>query len=175
MTRLSRPVLFDSSVYVAALRGGVAAIPSARGLAPTDVLWLSAVVLEELYAGASDRARRIVERLERDFSRANRVLVPNLSDWTWTGRILAKLGARYGYGQIGRGRLTNDALALLNFRREPIYLPEADIHGNPDYRGYTVALRRIPELHAVRDRFVGRSIHRSLDAWKKQVAAIIAN
>jgi predicted nucleic acid-binding protein len=66
-------------------------------------LWLSAVVLEELYAGASDRERRAVERLKRDFDRAKRILVPNLSDWTLTGRVLARLAAKYVMSKSGRG------------------------------------------------------------------------
>ena len=78
-----------------------------RGGAP---VWLSAVVLEELYAGVSLRERYIVERLERDFRRARRILVPNLTDWTQTGTVLARLAAKYDYEQIGKGRLTNDAL-----------------------------------------------------------------
>jgi hypothetical protein len=53
-------------------------------------LWLSSVVLEELYAGAGDRERRVVERLERDFDRVKRILVPNLSDWTQAGKVLAR-------------------------------------------------------------------------------------
>jgi predicted nucleic acid-binding protein len=51
-----------------------------------------------------------VERLERDFDKARRVLVPTLGDWAQTGKVLARLAARHGYEQIGRGRLTNDAL-----------------------------------------------------------------
>jgi predicted nucleic acid-binding protein len=73
-------------------------------------VWLSAVVLDELYAGAGDRGIPVVERLERDFDRAKRVLVPNLNDWTQAGRVLSRLGAKYGYERIGQGRLTNDAL-----------------------------------------------------------------
>lgn len=73
-------------------------------------MWLSSVVLEELYAGANPADRRILEKLERDFERANRVLVPNLRDWGLTGKILAAVAQRYGYEKIGRARLTNDAL-----------------------------------------------------------------
>lgn len=83
-------------------------------------MWLSVVVLEELYAGASGRDRQMVERLERDFSKLNRILVPNLSDWVRTGRVLARLGAKYGYEQIGRGRLTNDALIAMSAARKGI-------------------------------------------------------
>jgi predicted nucleic acid-binding protein len=112
-----QPALFDSSIYIAALRrGGVAAL-ALRRFATDAPLWLSAVVLEELYAGAADRDRKVVERLERDFDRAKRVLVPNQSDWTQTGRVLARLAAKYHYEPIGRGRLTNDALVAMSAGR----------------------------------------------------------
>jgi len=74
-------------------------------------------VLEELYAGADAAGAKVIEKLERDFERAGRVLVPNLSDWTQTGRILAKIGAKYGYERIGQGRLTNDALIAASAAR----------------------------------------------------------
>ena len=80
-------------------------------------LWLSAVVLEELYAGAGERERRVVIRLERDFERVKRILVPSLSDWTQTGRVLAQLASKYGYERIGLGRLTNDALIAMSAAR----------------------------------------------------------
>jgi predicted nucleic acid-binding protein len=80
-------------------------------------VWLSSVVLEELYAGASTRSRHVVERLERDFHRARRILVPNLTDWTQTGKVLALLAAKYDYEQIGKGRLTNDSLIAMSAGR----------------------------------------------------------
>src|SRR5579863_2229675 len=73
-------------------------------------LWLSAVVLEELYAGAGERSKAWVELLEREFVRENRILVPNLEDWTQTGAVLNRLALKYDYELTGRGRLTNDAL-----------------------------------------------------------------
>ena len=103
-------VLFDSSFYIAALRSAETAAMGLRRISKGEPLWLSAVVLEELYAGADARGRRAIERLERDFERAGRIVVPNLSDWTQAGQILAKLAAKHDYEQIGRGRLTNDAL-----------------------------------------------------------------
>jgi predicted nucleic acid-binding protein len=74
-------------------------------------------VLEQLYAGVSARTRHVVERLERDFHRAGRILVPNLTDWTQTGKVLALLAAKYDYEQIGKGRLTNDALIAMSAGR----------------------------------------------------------
>jgi predicted nucleic acid-binding protein len=112
-----QPILFDSSIYISALRRGTDAALALRRLTPDAPLWLSSVVLEELYAGAGDRDRHAVERLERDFEKAKRVLVPNLGDWTQTGRVLARLAAKYGYEQIGQGRLTNDALIAMSAGR----------------------------------------------------------
>lgn len=112
-----QPALFDTSIYISALRRGDGAALALRRLAADAPLWLSAVVLEELYAGAGERERRVLERLERDFDRAKRILVPSLSDWTQAGRVLARLAAKYDYEQIGRGRLTNDALIAMSAGR----------------------------------------------------------
>ena len=114
------PVLFDSSAYIGALRqGGAISIVYERWVRQTP-LWLSAVVLEELYAGASAQDQRIVEKLERDFERAGRILVPNLTDWTAAGKILARVGRRYGYEKIGKARLTNDTLIAASASRAGI-------------------------------------------------------
>jgi predicted nucleic acid-binding protein len=105
-------VLLDSSIYIAALRGEDAAFRLER-ITTGTVLWLSAVVLEELYAGARARDLDDVALLERDFEKAGRILVPNLNDWVQAGRVLARLAIKYDYEKIGRGRLTNDALIAM--------------------------------------------------------------
>src|ERR1700716_3614432 len=104
------PVLLDTSIYITALRAGDDAVLKLRRFTPGAPVWLSSVVLEELYAGVKPRDSRIVERLERDFDKAGRMLVPNFSDWTLTGKLLARLAAKYGYEQIWEGPLTNDNL-----------------------------------------------------------------
>ena len=110
------PVLFDTSIYVAALRAG-SDLPKLRVQLSSTSLWLSSVVLEELYAGVRPRDAHIVERLERDFERAGRLLVPNLKDWTSAGKVLGRLAAKYDYEWIGRARLTNDALLAMSAAR----------------------------------------------------------
>ncbi len=112
-----QPALFDSSIYITALRRGDDAALALRRLATDAPLWLSSVVLEELYAGAIDRDRHVVERLERDFDRAKRILVPNLGDWTQAGKVLARLATKYHHEQIGQGRLTNDSLIAMSAAR----------------------------------------------------------
>jgi predicted nucleic acid-binding protein len=44
-------------------------------------------------------------------------LVPNLGDWTETGRVLSRLASKYGYEKIGQGRLANDALIAMSAAR----------------------------------------------------------
>jgi predicted nucleic acid-binding protein len=110
-------VLFDTSIYITALRMGDDAALGLRRIAGGTPVWLSSVVLEELYAGVSALDRQVVERLERDFDKARRIVVPNLTDWTQTGKVLAHLAAKYGYEQIGKGRLTNDALLAMSAGR----------------------------------------------------------
>ena len=113
-----QPVLLDSSIYIiSALRTGKDAGLTLRQLAADAPVWLSSVVLEELYAGVSTPTRHAVERLERDFHRAQSILVPNLSDWTPTGKVLDQLVAKFDCEQIGRGRLTNDALIAMSAGR----------------------------------------------------------
>lgn len=112
-----RAALLDTSIYISALRRGRDAVLGLRRIAADAPLWLSAVVLEELYAGAGGRELYVVERLERDFERAQRVLTPNLTDWAQAGKILSRLGGKYGYERIGQGRLTNDALIAMSAAR----------------------------------------------------------
>lgn len=119
------PVLFDSSIYISALRLGSGAALLQRWMGESP-LWLSSVVLEELYAGASSPDHRVLDRLLRDFERAGRILTPNLSDWTKAGRILAKLAEKYGYEQIGQARLTNDALIATSAARSGIQVLTAN-------------------------------------------------
>ena len=99
------------------MRRGDSAALGLRRLTANSPLWLSAVVLEELYAGAGERERRVLERLERDFDRAKRILVPSQKGWAEAGKVLARLAAKYGFEQIGQGRLTNDALIAMSAGR----------------------------------------------------------
>ncbi|MEW6129728.1 MAG: type II toxin-antitoxin system VapC family toxin [Acidobacteriota bacterium] len=113
-------ILFDTSVYIHALRQGERAILSLRRAARandkrTRPLWLSVVVLEELYAGAVDaRARKAFAQMERDFVKVGRLLVPSRNDWILAGQILCQVGLKYGFDLIGRARLTNDALIAMS-------------------------------------------------------------
>lgn len=116
-------ILFDTSVYISAVRQGNTSIFTLRRAARKEgeqsrPLWLSAVVLEELYVGAQDkRTQKLLVRLENDFEKMKRVLVPLQSDWTACGQVLAQVGEKYGYEKVGRTRMTNDALIAMTAAR----------------------------------------------------------
>jgi predicted nucleic acid-binding protein len=116
-------IVFDTSVYISALRQGNVSIFSSRrasvqGEAQSRPLWLSAVVLEELYVGARDkRMKKLLSRLENEFARMGRLFVPLQSDWTASGQVLALVGEKYGYEIVGRTRMTNDALIAMSAAR----------------------------------------------------------
>lgn len=67
----------------------------------------------------------------------------------------------------------NRALAVLNFRREPVYLADRLLELEPRYRCYAIAQRRIPVLRELRASFCGRALHTSVPAWQKQVDPIL--
>lgn len=116
-------IIFDTSVYISALRQGDASIIATRRVAQkpgeeAKPLWLSVVVLEELLAGARDKTtKKLLARLERDFESIQRLLVPTRSDWIACGQVLSLIGQRYGQEEIGRAGLTNDTLIALSASR----------------------------------------------------------
>jgi predicted nucleic acid-binding protein len=121
-----QPALLDTSIYVSALRRGDAGPAVARFIAEND-MWLSAVVLEELYAGARERDRHVVELIERQFDKESRILLPELDDWIQAGKVLSQLAARYDYEKIGRNRLTNDALMAMSAARAGVTVVTANV------------------------------------------------
>ena len=75
--------------------------------------------MSELLIGARDRKSRkeLIETAD-EFTKMNRVLLPVESDWRLAGDVLAQIGVRYGYEQVGRARMTNDALIAMSAARK---------------------------------------------------------
>jgi hypothetical protein len=66
----------------------------------------------------------------------------------------------------------NRCMLDINFRREPIYLPE-ERFDEADYVKYKIALRRIPSLQILRILYIGRVIHASPEQWKNDVMELL--
>jgi hypothetical protein len=62
-------------------------------------------------------------------------------------------------------------LALVNFRREPVYLPDESLQQQQRFRRYAIGCRKLPDLRTLRAAFRGRATHTSLEAWTAQVEA----
>jgi len=71
-------------------------------------------------------------------------------------------------------RQLNRAIVLLNFRREPIYLPDDSLQLQPRFRRYAIACRKLPDLVRLRSSFLGRAIHTTPAAWQKQFDSYLA-
>ncbi len=114
---MSKSNVFDTSIYIRELRKGNANILQQRQ-SEDFPLWLSSVVLEELYVGASDpKTLKVFTKFEREFEKVNRLLVPNQSDWSIAGQVLNKIGDKYGFEKVGKARLTNDTLLAMSIAR----------------------------------------------------------
>ena len=62
-------------------------------------------------------------------------------------------------------------LALVNFRREPVYLSDESLAQQQRFRRYAIGCRKLPDLRALRAAFRGRAIHSSMETWTSQVDA----
>lgn len=83
--------------------------------------------------------------------------------------------ATAGAGLSGAVSCLNDGLVAINFRREPVYLATQALEGHLRYRHYAIAMRKVPEVLAVRRAFVGRGMHTTPGAWEKQIDRHLAS
>jgi hypothetical protein len=62
-------------------------------------------------------------------------------------------------------------LALVNFRREPVYLSDESLEQQQRFRRYAIGCRKLPDLRALRAAFRGRAMHTSIESWTAQLEA----
>jgi len=66
----------------------------------------------------------------------------------------------------------NRCMLAINFRREPIYLSEERL-AEPRYHKYQYAIEKIPELKILRELFIGRIVHSSVEQWQQNVLDLL--
>ncbi len=66
----------------------------------------------------------------------------------------------------------NRCMLAINFRREPIYLPDERLE-EPQYQKYQFAIAKIPALRELRQLFIGRVIHSLPEQWKVDVMDLL--
>lgn len=111
-------VLFDTNVYVAALREGVRGAAFARIRESAPRTFLASVVSAELRAGAVDQTgRSVVLELTDRFDRLGRVVTPEARSWSLAGDVLGDIRRREPGMRDKIARLWNDALIALSARQ----------------------------------------------------------
>jgi predicted nucleic acid-binding protein len=113
------PVKFilDTSIYIPFINQGIAH-PIIESHQVRPLIYMSAVVLEELYAGALDiHSVKLLDKMYDTFSRMSRLITPDAVDWQKTGTVVAQLGNKYGYESLYLSRLTNDVLIAATARK----------------------------------------------------------
>ena len=111
-------VLFDTNVYVAALREGVRGAAFARIRESAPRTFLASVVSAELRAGAVDQTgRSVVLELTDRFDRLGRVVTPEARSWSLAGDVLGDIRRREPGMRDKIASLWNDALIALSARQ----------------------------------------------------------
>lgn len=117
MTETVFKALLDTSIYIPYINQGITH-PVLEFKARPPVLYMSAVVMEELYAGAfDDSTKRLLDRMFISFQKLGRMISPDASEWQRAGKMVAALGQKHGFEQIFLARLVNDILIALCARR----------------------------------------------------------
>ena len=110
-------VIFDTSIYIPFINKGIA-YPTAEPNIEKPILYMSTVVIEELYAGAFDKiSMKLLDRMYDTFKSFGRLVTPEASDWQKAGKVIAKLGNKYGFEDRFLSKVTNDVLIALSARR----------------------------------------------------------
>jgi predicted nucleic acid-binding protein len=80
-------------------------------------IYLSAVVLMELRAGAHTKASiKACHDLTSFFQRVDRILIPSRKDYETAGEVLARLQSQKGYEIRKKASITNDCLIAVSGR-----------------------------------------------------------
>jgi predicted nucleic acid-binding protein len=93
---MPRPIVADTTIFIRYLRSGAGEDFIQQEIA-TRRLWLSSVVVGELYAGTrSPDDARSLDNFVRAMTRLDRILTPSLEDWRRAGRLLARRSRQVG-------------------------------------------------------------------------------
>jgi len=110
-------LVLDTSVYIPFINLGIAH-PTIEIHQGHPLIYMSAVVMEELYAGALDASSvKLLDKMFDTFSSMSRLVIPNAMDWQKAGRVVAQLGKKYGFKKMFLARITNDILIAATARK----------------------------------------------------------
>ena len=110
-----RKVIFDTNVYIKAIQNGPEGDTYQFLFSALPRTYLSAVVVQELYAGALDVfGEQLVIKFARQTEKTGRMVIPTYRDWKETGRILAMINRREPAQRTRIPRLVSDTLLAMS-------------------------------------------------------------
>jgi predicted nucleic acid-binding protein len=110
-------VLFDTSVYIAAIRGGLGSKPFLLLSEKLPRTYLASVVSAELRAGATSAvALKAIEQFTERARKVGRVITPKAGMWDLAGDLLEKIRQRETRLRSKIPLLWNDLLIALSAR-----------------------------------------------------------
>jgi predicted nucleic acid-binding protein len=134
----SRPLIFDTSVYIAAIRGGARSSYSIELEEALPRTYLCAVVAAELRAGAVDAvARRAVDRFTLAARAVRRTVVPGANTWERAGEVVSRIHRAQPELRSKLRTLWNDLLIGLSAREIGAGLVTCDVADFELLRRYT--------------------------------------
>ena len=110
-------VILDTSIYIPFINEGIVD-PILESDIGKPVIYLSAVVIAELYAGALDnQSLKLLDKLYKAFYYRQRIVTPSAGDWQTAGKVIAKLGRKYGFENKYLAKIQNDVIIALSARQ----------------------------------------------------------
>jgi tRNA(fMet)-specific endonuclease VapC len=119
MSMAEHPVrlVLDTSIYITFINQGIAH-PTLEIRQGRPLIYMSAVVIEELYAGALNASSvKLLDKMHDTFSGMGRLIIPDETDWLKTGKVVAQFGKKYGFEKMFLSRITNDILIATTVRK----------------------------------------------------------
>jgi hypothetical protein len=115
-------IILDTSIYIPYINRGISH-PALEIKTGRPLLYMSAVVLKELYAGALDSPTvKLLDRLYSTFRDVGRLVVPQVADWRKAGGVIAAMGKKHGFERLFLSRISSDVLIALSARRIGAYV-----------------------------------------------------
>ena len=110
-------VILDTSIYIPFINEGIVD-PILESDIGKPVIYLSDVVISELYAGALDnQSLKLLDKLYKAFYYRQRIVTPSAGDWQTAGKVIAKLGRKYGFENKYLAKIQNDVIIALSARQ----------------------------------------------------------
>jgi len=110
-------VILDTSIYIPFINDGVVH-PILEIDLGKPIIYLSVVVIAELYAGSFDnQSIKLLDKLYKAFYDTQRLVAPSANDWQTTGKVIAKLGGKHGFENIFLSKIQNDVLIALSAKQ----------------------------------------------------------